>query len=133
MMLFNFCKAYQVKTPKWFWLILLILWFLILKNGYAYFHNPLSVSQKPLKTFHPNLRMFQVIESLSAVEFKNCLIKKIEIYPHEILIFGKGFHEKVVGILTKQFKEIVGTSHLEVKQWDYINEGKWRFILGVVY
>jgi hypothetical protein len=131
--MYNFLKKPERTIPGLFWLLMMLLWLMIIKNIYSYFL--LLSPPKPLllKTPSPNFRMFEVIHAIANVKFKNCLIKKIEIYPHEILITGKGFHEKVISFLSKDFQKIQGTHHIEVKQWDYIKEGKWRFILGVQY
>jgi len=133
MQMFNFLKTSTKKTPSLFWLLMMLLWLMIIKNIYSYFLLLNPTKPNLLKIPSPNFRMFEVIHAIASVKFKSCLIKKIEIYPHEILITGKGFHEKVITLLSKDFQKIQGTHHIEVKQWDYIKEGRWRFIVGVEY
>ena len=85
----------------------------------------------PQKT--TSIPYFDIFHALKILNLTGCFIQKIDIYPHEFLIFGHVLDEQAFSSLEMKLKKNYWVKHIEVKQWDFQKKGNWRFVLGVGY
>lgn len=134
MRLYNFLSFNLRPVSPLFYLLIVLLWFLSIHNIWKYQiekYQPVLTENK-IKP-QQNLQVYQILKDISRVDLQDCFIKKIELYPHQLLIYGKGLQERSIALITHQFQLMSWSNQVEVKQWDYITTGKWRFIIGVEY
>ncbi len=129
-MLCNFQQLHESTNLRTILLFIIILWLLIIKNYLCINH-----SQKPHLPIkhHQTQQILNLLNSLKDLEHRKSQIKKIQIEQHELLIFGSSEAEQAFSQLEKNLNQFIWVKHIEVKQWDFIKPGKWRFVLGIVY
>jgi len=112
-------------------MLLIIIWLLILKISLQLQSQATDKPYTP--TINQAFNMLNFLQSISNFSYQNCVIKKLDSYQHEVLIYGQAFSEQSFAQLEKNINSFSFVKQIEVKQWDFIKPGKWRFILGVVY
>jgi len=132
-MLYNFYVENQKKSSRAGELLLVLIWLLVLKNLLQIYFwqtpQPIHVRAKS----RPSVHLISLLSAVSKLPVTKNIIYKMDIQPHEMLLFGKASQAQDLSIWLEYFNHIHQVLKVEVRQWDLIKSGHWRFIIALVY
>lgn len=132
-MLYNFHVEHPKKSSRAGVLLLVLIWLLVLRNLLQIYAWPTPPS-KPLKAnTTPTVDWIALLRAVSQLPASANMIYKMDIQPHEMLLYGKTFQAHDLSIWLHYFHHIHPVLKVEVRQWDLIKSGHWRFIIALVY
>lgn len=132
-MLYNFYVEHEKKNSYAGVLLLVLIWLLVLKNLLQIYALPVPASKPVQANTFPTVDLISLVQAVSQLPATANRIYKMDIQPHEMLIYGKTFQAHDLSIWLQYFHHIHPVLKVEVRQWDLIKSGHWRFIIALVY
>lgn len=130
---YNFHAHDSKKHWREILLFLILIWILIFRNVYL-IHDLEYIQSTPKKTnLKKSFPIITLCEALAKLPAGVCVIHKIDIFSHQMFLYGQASAEEDLGRLIQYFNQVHHVLKVEVIQWDFIKSGHWRFIVSLVY
>lgn len=132
-MLYNFYFENQKKSSRAGVLLLVLIWLLVLRNLLQIYSWPATSSNPVPANTSSTVYLIPLLRVVSQLPATANIIYKMDIQPHEMLLYGKASQAHDLSRWLQYFHHIHPVLKVEVRQWDLIKSGHWRFIIALVY